>query len=73
MKTLKVDEKLSKAQRLMKGRRFRVLKEIDEEIDQEVKFKDKKLLCFSKKISILSAHKIKKIVLHPCERMHLGL
>ena len=37
MQNLKVHEKLSKAQRLMQGRRFRVLKEIDEEIDQEVK------------------------------------
>lgn len=49
MKTLKVDEKLSKAQRLMKGRRFRVLKEIDEEIDQEVKlryFFEKKTFLF---------------------------
>lgn len=36
MQSLKVHEKLSKAQRLMKGRRFRVLKEIDEEIDHEV-------------------------------------
>lgn len=36
MQTLKVHDKLSKAQRLMKGRRFRVLKEIDEEIEQEV-------------------------------------
>lgn len=35
MQTLKVHEKLSKAQHLMKGRRFRVLKEIDEEIEQE--------------------------------------
>ncbi|CAF1195639.1 unnamed protein product [Rotaria sordida] len=35
MQTLKVHEKLSKAQRLMKGRRFRVLKEIDDEIEQE--------------------------------------
>jgi hypothetical protein len=36
MQSLKVHDKLSKAQRLMKGRRFRVLKEIDEEIEQEV-------------------------------------
>jgi hypothetical protein len=36
MQNLKVHDKLSKAQRLMKGRRFRVLKEIDEEIEQEV-------------------------------------
>ena len=36
MQSLKVHDKLSKAQRLMKGRRFRVLKEIDEEIDHEV-------------------------------------
>ncbi|CAF1528813.1 unnamed protein product [Rotaria sp. Silwood1] len=35
MQNLKVHEKLSKAQRLMKGRRFRVLKEIDEEIEHE--------------------------------------
>jgi len=35
MQSLKVHEKLSKAQHLMKGRRFRVLKEIDEEIEQE--------------------------------------
>ncbi|CAF2626205.1 unnamed protein product [Rotaria sp. Silwood2] len=35
MQSLKVHEKLSKSQRLMKGRRFRVLKEIDEEIEQE--------------------------------------
>jgi hypothetical protein len=37
MQSLKVHDKLSKAQRLMKGRRFRVLKEIDEEIEHEVK------------------------------------
>jgi len=37
MQSLKVHEKLSKAQRLMKGRRFRVLKEIDEEVEHEVK------------------------------------
>jgi hypothetical protein len=36
MQSLKVHDKLSKAQRLMKGRRFRVLKEIDEEIEHEV-------------------------------------
>ncbi|CAF0773195.1 unnamed protein product [Didymodactylos carnosus] len=35
MKNLKVHEKLSKAQRLMQGRRFRVLKEIDDEIEKE--------------------------------------
>lgn len=72
MKTLKVDEKLSKAQRLMKGRRFRVLKEIDEEIDQEVKFQEKSFFV-SLKLSFLSVRKIKKIVLHPCERTHRGL
>jgi hypothetical protein len=38
MQSVKVYDKLSKAQRLMKGRRFRVLKEIDEEIEQEVKY-----------------------------------
>lgn len=37
MQNLKVHDKLSKSQRLMKGRRFRVLKEIDEEIEQEVR------------------------------------
>ncbi|CAF5146731.1 unnamed protein product, partial [Rotaria magnacalcarata] len=35
MQNLKVHDKLSKAQRLMKGRRFRVLKEIDEEVENE--------------------------------------
>ncbi len=38
MQNLKVHEKLSKAQRLMKGRRFRVLNEINEEIEHEVKY-----------------------------------
>jgi hypothetical protein len=36
MKNLKVHEKLSKPQRLMQGRRYRVLKEIDDESEQEV-------------------------------------
>jgi hypothetical protein len=36
MQHQKVHEKLSKTQRLMKGRRFRVLKEIDQEIEEEV-------------------------------------
>ena len=36
MQNLKVHEKLSKAQRLMQGRRFRVLKEIDDDIEREV-------------------------------------
>ena len=36
MQNLRVHEKLSKAQQLMQGRRFRVLKEIDEEIEHEV-------------------------------------
>ncbi|CAF1302464.1 unnamed protein product [Adineta ricciae] len=35
MQHLKVHEKLSKSQQLMKGRRFRVLKEIDKEIEEE--------------------------------------
>ena len=37
MQNLKVHEKLSKAQRLMQGRRFRVLKEIDDDIEREVR------------------------------------
>lgn len=37
MKNLRVHEKLSKSQKLMQGRRFRVLKEIDEEINHEVR------------------------------------
>lgn len=37
MQNLKVHDKLSKSQRLMKGRRFHVLKEIDEEIEHEVR------------------------------------
>ena len=44
MQNLKVHDKLSKAQRLMKGRRFRVLKEIDDEVEQEVKNLSKKFL-----------------------------
>ncbi|CAF1298884.1 unnamed protein product [Adineta steineri] len=35
MQNLKVHDKLSKAQRLMKGRRFRILKDIDNEIEEE--------------------------------------
>lgn len=37
MQHLKVHEKLSKSQQLMKGRRFSVLKEIDKEIEEEVR------------------------------------
>ena len=36
MQNLKVHDKLSKAQRLMKGRRFHILKEIDDEVEHEV-------------------------------------
>jgi hypothetical protein len=71
MKSLKVHEKLSKAQRLMKGRRFHVLKEIDEEIEHEVKYLFFKInnIFFSSS----SVHKIKKIVLHQCVIMLHGL
>lgn len=74
MKNLKVHEKLSKAQRLMQGRRFRVLKEIDEEIENEVKF----VLFFFFNVNYFaiefsSVLKIKKIVLHLCVIMHHGL
>lgn len=73
MQTLKVHDKLSKAQRLMKGRRFRVLKEIDEEIEQEV-YRKTDLPFFSIIIvsSPSSVHKTKKIALHPCVIMHHG-
>jgi hypothetical protein len=36
MQSLKVHDKLSKAQRLMKGRRFRVLKEIEQEVNNSL-------------------------------------
>ncbi len=72
MKNLKVHEKLSKAQRLMKGRRFRVLNEINEEIEHEVKYSFLKIKTLHNVLSY-SGLKIKKIVFHQCVIMHHGL